>query len=128
MVAFFDYCRYRARHHAAFALAFHVPNESKSSIPRRVALKKAGLRAGVPDICIPVACRGYNSLWIEMKVKPNKPSPEQLELIEHLNAAGNYARVCWSATEAINLINWYTSNADSEEEPPPASHKRRRHS
>jgi hypothetical protein len=44
-----------------------------------------------------------------MKIKPNRPSPEQIELLEQLNAAGNYARLCWSADEAIDILNKYVT-------------------
>ena len=109
MILFFDYCRVKARHHPAFALAYHIPNERKASVARRMTLKRAGVRKGIPDICVPVACSGYHALYIEMKIKPNRPSPEQIELLEHLNAAGNYARLCWSADEAIEILNKYVT-------------------
>jgi hypothetical protein len=107
MIAFFDYCRLKANDHPAYNLAFHIPNESKSSIQRRISLKRAGLKKGIPDICIPIAACGYHSLWIEMKVKPNRPSTEQKELIKELNANGHYASICWSAYEAIKLLEDY---------------------
>lgn len=107
MIAFFDYCRAKAKRHPAYALAFHIPNERKASVARRMTLKRAGVRKGIPDICVPVSCGGYHALFIEMKVKPNRPSPEQIELLEHLNAAGNYARLAWSSKEAIEILDKY---------------------
>jgi len=116
MIAFFDYCRAMAHLAPEFALAFHVPNESKSSIPRRKTLKRAGLKKGVPDICVPVPRGKYAALYIEMKVKPNKPSPEQIQLIAELNAVGNYAVVCWSADEAIQtLLNYMAGKCPARE-------------
>lgn len=32
-----------------------------------VALKRQGVKAGVPDICLPVARNGYHGLHIELK-------------------------------------------------------------
>lgn len=110
MITFFDYCRANSFRHAAFSLAFHVPNERKASIARRITLKRAGVKKGVPDICVPHPCGPYAALFIEMKVKPNRPSPEQLALIDELNAAGNYAVLCWSATDAIAVIEEYIAN------------------
>lgn len=107
MIAFFDYCRAKAKRHPAYALAYHIPNERKCSIARRVAMKKAGVKKGIPDICVPVSCSGYHALYIEMKCKPNRASPEQIELLEHLNQVGNYARLCWSAKEAIEIMDKY---------------------
>ena len=110
MFAFFDYCKYMEAQHPAYALAFHVPNERKASIQRRVALKRAGVRKGIPDIVVPVANDKYSGLYIEMKVKPNKPSPEQITVLWNLNAIGNYAVLCWSATEAIEVLKKYMAN------------------
>ena len=111
MIAFFDYCRAMAHTDLCYALAFHIPNESKASIPRRQTLKRAGLRKGMPDICVPVPRGDFAALYIEMKVKPNKPSDEQIELITHLNFAGNYGQVCWSANEAIDVLDNYVAGA-----------------
>jgi hypothetical protein len=94
----------------AYALAFHVPNERRASIPRRVALKRAGVRKGIPDIVVPVSNDKYSGLYIEMKVKPNKASPEQMAILRQLNSVGNYAVLCWSAQDAIEIINKYVSN------------------
>ena len=110
MMVFFDYCRSMAHINPAYALAFHIPNERKASIARRVALKRAGLRKGVPDICVPVPNEKYHALYIEMKIKPNKASTEQMELLRHLNAVGNYAVLCWSSGEAMDILDKYIAN------------------
>lgn len=109
-IAFFDYCRLVSSHHAAWRLAYHIPNESKSSIPRRITLARAGLKKGMPDIHIPVPSDKYHALFIEMKVKPNKPSPHQVEMLRDLIAQGNYACICWSASEAIDMVAKYIDN------------------
>lgn len=55
-------------------LLYHVPNEGKRSQSGGQILKAAGLKAGVPDVCLPVARRGFNSLYVEMKFGKNKPT------------------------------------------------------
>ena len=110
MFAFFDACKVLAHVHPAYALAWHVPNERKASIRRRVSMARAGVKKGVPDITIPVPNKHHAGLYIEMKVKPNKPSPEQLELIAALKKAGNYALVCYSAEEALGVLGRYIKN------------------
>jgi len=109
--AFFDYCRAMAHVHKGYELAFAIPNERKASIARHVAMKRAGLTKGIPDICVPIANDKYSALYIEMKIKPNKASSEQMDILRKLNAAGNYAVICWSANEAIEIISKYLSNA-----------------
>lgn len=109
---FFDYCRTMATVKAspAYQLAFHIGNERKASIQRRMAMKRAGVRKGVPDICVPVANTKYNCLFIEMKVKPNKVSPEQAQFLKQLNEVGCYAAVAWSGDQAIEILEKYISN------------------
>lgn len=109
---FFDYCRAKAlgSRHPAYTLSFHIGNERKASIQRRMAMKRAGVRKGVPDICVPVPNDKYSALYIEMKVKPNKLSPEQAEFLRHLNGCGNYAVVAWSGNEAIDILEAYLNN------------------
>jgi hypothetical protein len=110
MIAFFDYCRAMAHTNAAWKLAFHVPNERKASIQRRITMARAGVKKGIPDICIPVANDKYHSLFIEMKVKPNKASPEQIEVLKALYQEGNYSCICWSADQAIEVVTRYIGN------------------
>lgn len=52
------------------ALMYHVPNEGKRS--NGGILKAAGLKSGVPDICLPVANNGFHGLYIELKFGKNK--------------------------------------------------------
>ncbi len=48
-------------------LAFAVPNGARTSISVAKRLKAEGLRAGVPDIVLPVARGNCHGLMIEMK-------------------------------------------------------------
>jgi hypothetical protein len=109
-IAFFDYCRIMAESHPAYRLAFAIPNERKCSIQRRISMKKAGVRSGVPDIFIPAPNLKYSGLFIEMKVKPNRPTPEQLAMLSELSRQNYYTVICWSAEEAIEIINKYIKN------------------
>ena len=110
MIKFFDYARAVSNTNPAWNLAYHVPNERKASIQRRITMARAGVKAGIPDICIPVANEKYTALYIEMKVKPNKPSPVQTDVIRALNSVGNYACICWSADEAIEIATKYLAD------------------
>jgi hypothetical protein len=103
--------------HPELALMFSIPNggklpytrnaKGKVHSPQRIALVAEGMKAGVPDVCLPVARGRFHSLWIEMKRKPNKPTQEQLQWIEALRHYGHCAMVCYGATEAINAIMGY---------------------
>ena len=89
-----------------FAL-YAVPNGANKSINQAMKFKREGLRKGIPDLCLDVPCGGYHGLRIEMKVKPNKPSPEQREVMVYLAKADYRVCLCYSAQEAITEIKVY---------------------
>jgi len=86
---------------------FAIPNGGKRNAKEAYFMKKAGVKAGVPDLCVPVAKKGYHGLYIEMKHGKNKPTKKQEEWIELLNNNGYFAKVCVGAKEALNLLKWY---------------------
>jgi len=70
-------------------------------------LKAEGLKAGVPDLWLPVARGGYHGLVIEMKFGSNRPSNEQLWWLEALAGQGWQTAVCWSFEAAQRVIMEY---------------------
>ena len=86
---------------------FAIPNGGHRNKHVALKLKEEGVRAGVLDLLFPEARGGYFGLWIEMKVRPNKPTPEQLALIRQHLADGYYAAVCYTAEQAQTLLLWY---------------------
>ncbi len=46
---------------------YHIPNGGKRNAMEGVKFKRMGVKAGVPDICIPLARKGYHGLYIELK-------------------------------------------------------------
>ncbi len=108
--AVMEWAEYQTGRYPELKLLYHIPNEGKRSVVNGANLKKAGLKKGVPDLCLPVARGNYNSLYIEMKRnKRCRPSAEQIEWQIGLNAEGNRAVVCYSADEAIETIKWYVN-------------------
>ena len=87
------------------ALMYHVPNEGKRS--NGGILKAAGLKSGVPDICLPVANNGFHGLYIELKFGKNKATKAQEEYMAMLNAQGYKTAVCYGAEEAGEEILAY---------------------
>ncbi len=70
-------------------------------------MKQAGLKSGVPDVCLPTAHGGYIGLYIEIKVKPNKPTENQKRWLRALREAGHMVAVCYGFEEARDLIEKY---------------------
>lgn len=88
-------------------LLFHVPNGGARDKREGANLKRAGVLAGIPDLILPVARHGYHSLYIEMKVEPNKPTKSQIDVMKKLKKNGNFVIVCYGAGEARKVLNWY---------------------
>ena len=82
----------------------HIPNEAKRTITLGNILKRMGMRAGVSDIFIPRASKGYHGLWIELKVGSNQPTENQIQFIEDMHKEGYQAMTCWGADSAIRVI------------------------
>ena len=87
----------------------HIPNGGTRNLREAVELKAQGVKAGVPDLMLPFASRGWHALFIEMKVKPNKLSQEQMEWLTALADNGYAVSVCYSWIEARDKIIGYLS-------------------
>ena len=70
-------------------------------------LKRQGVKAGVPDLCLPVARNGFHGLYIEMKYGRNKTTDSQDEWLEALKEQGYFTAVCYGAEEAERIIARY---------------------
>lgn len=92
-------------------LLHHIPNEGKRT--NGALLKAAGMVAGVPDLSLPVARRGYHGLYIEMKFGSNKPTKDQEAFMEELKEQGYKVYVAYSAEEARSAIRHYLAKADN---------------
>lgn len=86
---------------------FHIPNGGSRHPAEAAHLKAQGVRAGVPDLCIPVARGGYHALYIEMKAPKGRVSEKQREWLALLREQGSCALVCYGADNAIKAIEAY---------------------
>ena len=89
-------------------LLYHIPNGGSRNELEAVNLKKQGVRAGVPDLCLPVARGRYHGLYIELKrQKGGKLSEDQKKWLDDLFAQGYLAVRCDGADEAIGILSNY---------------------
>jgi hypothetical protein len=77
----------------------HSPNEGKRSTFEQYKFKYLGSDSGFPDLIYPQV-----KLVIELKIKPNKPTPAQEEWLDHFACIGWTAVVCYSYEEAVGII------------------------
>lgn len=88
-------------------LLFHVPNGGSRDKREAARLKAQGVRAGVPDLCLPVPSGEYHGLFIELKVGKNKTSKEQEEWLGKLAGQGYKTAVCYGWEAAMHEILTY---------------------
>lgn len=92
---------------------FAVPNgsylgrEAKTRAIVMRKLKAAGLKPGVPDLFLALPRGAWHGLFIEMKRRGGRTSPEQLEWCERLRRVGFAADVCEGADAARAVIRRY---------------------
>ena len=85
----------------------HIPNEGKRSVAYGSRLKRMGMRSGFPDLFIPLVRCGFHGFFIEMKVGYNKPTENQKRWLTALTKEGYACTVCYSADDAIKMIDAY---------------------
>lgn len=105
----FQWAGYSQQKYPELRLLHHVPNGGKRETITAKNLKREGVKAGVPDICLPVSRKDYHGLYIELKVGKNKISSKQNEWIEALKEEGYCVNVCYGWLEAREIIEGYLS-------------------
>lgn len=110
-VALFEWAERMSERLPALRLMFHIPNGERRDKVTGARLKKAGVKRGVPDICLPIARRyvgdDWHGLYIEMKTKCGRQSKEQREWEQLLFEQGYLVVVVRSWWEAARLIVYY---------------------
>lgn len=106
-----QWCGWHEGKHPELKLIFHIPNGGSRNTAEAANLKRQGVKAGVPDLCLPVPKNGYHGLYIEMKYGRNKSTQKQEEWQKALREQGYYVAVCYGAEEAERLIASYLQMA-----------------
>ena len=103
--ALFEWARMQEGRYPALALLYHIPNGGSRNPIEAHNLKEQGVRAGVPDICLPVPSLHHTALYIELKRRNGgRVSDAQRGWIAALNRVGNRAVVCRGWEEARDII------------------------
>lgn len=86
---------------------YHIPNGGKRDIGTARKLKAEGVKAGVPDIHLPVARGKYIGLYIELKVGKNKATDNQKTWLEGLSNQGHKTCICYGWESASEVLIKY---------------------
>ena len=88
-------------------LLYHIPNGGSRNAAEAASLKRQGVKAGVPDLCLPVARGARHGLYIELKAGKNRATKPQEEWIAALREQGYEAQVCTGWQCAAQVIESY---------------------
>lgn len=108
--AFFSWAQSEADYlgEPGLRLLFAIPNGGFRSMKTARALHAEGVRAGVPDLFLPVARGGWNGCFIEMKrTKGGSVSPAQTAFHAELGLQGFKVLVCRGAQQAQEAVMQY---------------------
>lgn len=85
-----------------------IPNGGHRAKATAAMLKRTGVKAGVPDVMLPVARHGCNGLYIELKRRRGgRLSAEQMAWMDALMREGFRCAMCRGWDEARETILQY---------------------
>lgn len=106
--AVFQWAAYRTGVYPELDLLYHVPNGGSRNPIEAARLKAQGVKAGVPDLVLPVARGKHHGLYIELKrQKGGRLSDDQKKWLDELTEQGYLAVRCDGAEAAIKTIEDY---------------------
>lgn len=118
-------CTAKEAEYPELALLYAIPNggHRRASVAGR--MKAEGVKAGVPDLHLPVPRCGYASLYIEMKAPPDelRGTPagrlrdSQKAWLDRLQAEGHACVVAYGWEQAWAVLEGYLTDAFEERGP-----------
>lgn len=104
----FEWAAYSINRYPALRLMYAVPNGGSRNPIEARHLKEQGVKAGVPDICLPVPARHHTALYIELKrTQGGRVSEVQKKFMHELNKVGCLAVVAYGFEDARRIILEY---------------------
>lgn len=108
-VALFQWCGYQSRRYPELALLFAIPNGGARSLSQGARLKAEGVKAGIPDMLLPVARGGFHGFFIELKAPDGTVQDNQKKWAADLAAQGYKAEVIYGWQNARDALIEYLS-------------------
>ena len=102
-------CKFMENRYPELKLLHHCPHGGKRDRVSAAVLKRQGVKAGVPDLHLPVPKGQYASLYIEMKYGDGRLQKEQKEFLKQAADYGNFVAVCYSQEIALKVIEDYVT-------------------
>ena len=86
---------------------FAIPNGGQRHAAVAGKLKAEGVKAGVPDIFLPIPRKHWHGLFVELKIGKNEPSEAQHKWLAALDRKGYRAVWCIGLEQARDIILEY---------------------
>ncbi len=115
--AIFSWCDYNKSKYPELELLYHVPNGGKRDAVTARALKRQGVKAGVPDLVLPVARCGYHGLYIELKAPGGKLEQSQIDYLQKTAQQGYLTLICVGWQSAVQTLSLYLDGVYPETKP-----------
>lgn len=118
--ALFRFLSLHERQYPLLRWVFAIPNGLFLSPKTAMKAKAQGVKSGVWDVMVPVPilypASGFivPGLWLELKIKPNKLTPSQIEFQRHAEAETYRCIVAYSWIEGANAILDYLNIHDAQ--------------
>ena len=92
------------------SVLFAIPNGGARNGFEAAIMKMEGVTPGVCDLFLSVPMGNYAGFYIELKIKPNTPSEDQVKFIESVRSLGYKASVIYDIDTFIEAIRSYMEN------------------
>lgn len=106
-IALFKWAAFQSGKYPELELMYHIPNGGRRDKVTARILKAEGVKAGVPDICLPAPRGKYHGMYIELKYGKNKTTRNQYQWLASLSGQGYYTTVCYGWEDARKVIMQY---------------------
>ena len=108
-VSLFAALEFHVAEHPELRLAFAIPNGGFRHKRTAAMLQREGVKAGVPDIMLPVPRGNYHGLFVELKRanRQNHATTNQRQWLDDLAAQGYATAICYGADEALGVFLRY---------------------
>ena len=105
--AIFSWCDYNKCRFPELTLLYHVPNGGRRDAATARALKRQGVKAGVPDLVLPVTRGAFPGMYIELKAPGGVLEQSQIDYLQALEKQGYLTLVCVGWQAAVEALSDY---------------------
>lgn len=107
-ITLFQWARLQSGKYPELSLLYHVPNGGSRNRAEAARLQAEGVKAGVPDLCLPVPRGAFHGLYIELKrLRGSRTSDLQVGWMESLMKQGYCVALCKGWEQAAQTIIEY---------------------